>query len=117
MAIEAWLKIHEVEANTLRGYQANARRYIKPALGEVPIGKITAQVLEVFYAELRRCRALCDGRPMIDHRIDGEHECRIVRCPTGRPGGGPGPGGHAVHLAAPCGRQPHPRGRHVSCRR
>lgn len=26
-AIDAWLKIHEVEDNTLRGYEANARRH------------------------------------------------------------------------------------------
>jgi hypothetical protein len=45
MAVDAWLKIHEVEDNTLRGYEANARRYIKPALGEVPLGKVTAQRL------------------------------------------------------------------------
>jgi hypothetical protein len=94
-AIDAWLKIHEVEANTLRGYEANARRYIKPALGDVPIGKVSAQVLEVFYAELRRCRTRCDGRAMTDHRLAGEHECRVVRHrnPVGRPPAG----GHRNH--------------------
>jgi integrase len=94
-AMDAWLKIHEVEANTLRGYEANARRYIKPALGEVPLGKVTAQVLEVFYAELRRCRARCGGRPMIDHWADGEHECRVVR--HRNPVGRPPKGGHQNH--------------------
>jgi hypothetical protein len=49
------LRVHEVEANTLRGYEANVRRYIKPALGDRPIGKVTAQVLEVFYT--RNCAA------------------------------------------------------------
>jgi len=39
----AWLKSHEVEANTLQGDEANARRYIKPALGDMPIRKVTAQ--------------------------------------------------------------------------
>jgi integrase len=60
-AIDAWLKIHEVEANTLRGYEANARRYIKPALGEVPIGKVSAQVLEVF-SYVAAVRAATAGR-------------------------------------------------------
>jgi len=35
------------------------RRYIRPALGNVPVGKITAKMLESFYAELRRCRVRC----------------------------------------------------------
>lgn len=39
-AIDAWLKVYEVEATILRGYEVNARRYIKPALAEVPVGKI-----------------------------------------------------------------------------
>jgi integrase len=33
------------------------RRTIEPALGNVPIGKVTAQVLEEFYAELRQLAA------------------------------------------------------------
>ena len=97
-AVDAWLKIHEVEANTLRGYESNARRYIRPALGHVSIGKITAQVLEEFYAELRRCRLRCDGRPMIEHLTDGKHECQVVRhrMPVGRPP----KGGHRDHDCA-----------------
>lgn len=94
-AIDAWLKIHEVEANTLRGYEANARRYIKPALGQVWIGKITAHVLEEFYADLRRCRLRCDGRPMTEHLADGEHECQMVR--HRNPVGRPPKGGHRNH--------------------
>jgi methylmalonyl-CoA mutase N-terminal domain/subunit len=38
-AVDAWLRVHEAEANTLRGYEANARRHIKPTLGQVPLGK------------------------------------------------------------------------------
>lgn len=61
----------------------------------MPIGKITAQVLEEFYAELRRCRLRCDGRPMIEHLADGEHECRVVR--HRNPVGRPPRGGHRNH--------------------
>ena len=94
-AVDSWLRVHEAEANTLRGYEANARRHIKPALGQVALGKITAQVLEEFYADLRRCRARCNGRPTIDHRVSGDHECRVVRHrnPVGRPPAG----GHRNH--------------------
>ncbi len=94
-ALDAWVKVHEVEANTLRGYEANIRRYIKPALGRVSIGKITAHVLEEFYSELRRCRMRCDGRPMIEHLAEEAHECRVVR--HRNPVGRPPKGGHRDH--------------------
>lgn len=78
-ALDAWLKVHEVEDNTRQGYEAYIRKHIKPALGDVPVGKVTATMLEEFYAELRRCRERCDGRPMVDHQTEGPHECRVVR--------------------------------------
>jgi integrase len=84
VALDAWLRVHEVEANTHRAYAGYIRLHIKPALGHVPLSKITAQTLEEFYAELRRCRARCDGRPRIDHRTQAEHECRTVRHRTRR---------------------------------
>src|ERR671917_1766107 len=94
-AIDAWLRIHEVEENTRQGYEAYARKYIKPALGQVSVGKVTARLLEEFYAELRRCRLRGDGRPAIDHRTDEPHECRVVR--HRRPSGRPPVGGHPPH--------------------
>ena len=86
-AIDSWLKIHDADDNTLAGYETHARIYVKPALGGVPTGKVTAQMLEQLYSELRRCRARCDGRPFIEHRVVGSHECRVVehRRPPGRP--------------------------------
>ena len=60
---------HEAEETTLEGYRGYVRRTIEPALGELPIAKITPQVLEEFYADLRRCRHRCaDGEPAVDHR-------------------------------------------------
>jgi integrase len=94
-ALDAWLKVHEAEANTLQGDLANIRLHIKPALGNVALNKISAQVLEEFYAELRRCHVRCDGRPRIDHRVDGEHDCREIR--HRNPVGRPPVGGHRNH--------------------
>ncbi|MEJ7705739.1 MAG: hypothetical protein WKF47_19945 [Geodermatophilaceae bacterium] len=51
--MDAWLRVHEAEETTLDGYHGYVRRCIKPALGDLPISKITAQLLEEFYAELR----------------------------------------------------------------
>ncbi len=79
-ALDAWLRVHEVEETTLDGYHGYVRRCIKPALGDVPLSKVTAQLLEEFYAELRRCRHRCrDGQPRVDHRTAAPHECRTVR--------------------------------------
>ena len=78
-ALDAWLRVHEIEETTRRAYESYARIYIRPALGDLPIGRVSAQVLEEFYAELRRCRSRCDGRSLVEHRISGPHECRTVR--------------------------------------
>jgi integrase len=85
-AIDSWLSVHDAEANTLTGYETHARLYIKPAIGHVSIGKVTAQMLEELYARLRRCRTQCNSRPFIEHRAEGPHECRVVehRRPPGR---------------------------------
>ncbi len=86
-AVDAWLAVHEAEENTRKGYETHARLYIKPALGDVPLGKINAQQLETLYAQLRRCRVRCNGKVKVDHLVDGPHECRTVRHrrPPGRP--------------------------------
>jgi len=85
-AIDTWLRVHDAEVGTLDGYEIHARLYVRPALGDVPVGKVSAQMLEELYAQLRRCRTRCNGRPFIEHRVDGPHECHVVthRRPPGR---------------------------------
>jgi hypothetical protein len=89
-AIEKWLRVHEIEDSTRQGYEAYLRLHIGPTIGDEPVGKISARLLEELYAELRRCSDRCDGTPRIDHRVDGPHECRTVRhrWPPGRPPAG-----------------------------
>src|SRR6185437_7536612 len=101
VVMEAWLRVHEIDETTREGYEAYARLYINPAFGDEPIGKITARLLEEFYAELRRCRVRCDGRPMVDHRVEGPHECRTIR--HRRPPGRPTTGGYPAHDCAAAG--------------
>lgn len=72
-----------------------------PRSAKVPVGKVTAKMLEDFYAELHRCRARCDGRPAVDHRTDEPHECRIVR--HRRLPGRPPAGGYSEHDYAELG--------------
>lgn len=90
-AFTEWLKTHDVEPSTRKSYQDYLRLYIGPAFGDDPIGKIKARTLEQFYAELRRCSSRCDGTKFIEHRVDGEHECRVVKHKR-RPGRPPASG-------------------------
>lgn len=85
--LDEWLQVHEADESTLDRYGELAERTIAPALGDVPISKIGTRTLEKFYAQLRRCSVRCNGKPFIDHRTAGQHECRTVkhRWPPGRP--------------------------------
>lgn len=93
--IEAWLGTHELEATTRETYVGYAEKHIYPVLGPEPLGQVTPHVLERLYAVLRRCGARCDGRPFVEHRVDGPHECREVR--HKRPPGRPPAGGYPPH--------------------
>ncbi len=65
---------------TLDLYRTHARNHISPVLGHLKVGRLDAETLDSFYAELRRCRRRCSGRKRtIDHRRTGAHEC-TERC-------------------------------------
>ena len=42
--------------------------------------EVVHETLESFYAELRRCRTRCGGRPFVEHRGDGTHDCAPAGC-------------------------------------
>lgn len=75
-AVDAWLATADIEASTRHGYEGYIRRNLTPVLGPLDLSKVNVRVLERFYAGLRRCRDLCDGR-----RRDG-HECRPLAAST-----------------------------------
>jgi integrase len=79
VAMDKWLRTHEVEETTRASYVEYARVHLYPAFGDAPVGRVTAEVLEEFYAELRRCRTRCDGRPFVEHRTNEPHQCRVVK--------------------------------------
>jgi integrase len=60
---------------TLELYRGYVRKHISPFLGHLKVGELDADVLDSFYAELRRCRHHCNGRSFIQHRTTVEHEC------------------------------------------
>ncbi|GAA4550576.1 site-specific integrase [Pseudonocardia xishanensis] len=80
--LDRYLDVVEVEDTTRAGYERMAERYIKPLLGEVRIGRIDGEVLDTFYARLRRCRAHHSREhPKTDHRTEAQHSCD-GRCVT-----------------------------------
>jgi integrase len=81
--LDRWLTVVDVESETLRGYQTKIRKHIRPLVGSMSLTKLDVETLDSFYAELRRCRDHCDGKPQVQHRTRGEHRCdehRGERC-------------------------------------
>ena len=73
--LDRWLDVHHVEASTRRGYESKIDKHIRPVLGSIPVGRIDAEVLDAFYADLCRCRDHCKGRAVIQHRTRRTHQC------------------------------------------
>jgi hypothetical protein len=80
--------------NTLTLYRGYVGKHIRPFLGRLKVGEVDADILDSFYAELRRCRDHCTGRRTFEHRTSGPHECD-ERC-----------GPHVRTSAGPSARQP-----------
>ncbi|MFD9736131.1 tyrosine recombinase XerC [Umezawaea sp. NPDC059074] len=79
-AVDEWLRTSELEDNTRDTYVGYIERTIRPALGKVGLKKVTARSLENLYADLRRCRVRCDGKPFIEHKSTDEHDCQKSKC-------------------------------------
>jgi integrase len=79
-ALDEWLRTAELEDSTRHTYRGYIERTIRPALGSLAVKKVSARTLETLYTELRRCRTRCARRPFIEHRADGEHDCKERKC-------------------------------------
>jgi integrase len=73
--MERHLEMLDVVPTTLSGYQGYVRLHIDPLIGKVKVGALDPDILDSFYAELRRCRDHCDRKRFVQHRVRGEHEC------------------------------------------
>lgn len=82
--LEKHFALLEVERTTIATYQNLARTHIVPLIGGVKLAALTSQVFDSFYADLRRCRAHCNRRRGIEHRVktphDCDHRCRRHTC-------------------------------------
>jgi integrase len=73
--LDKYLDIFDGDRGTLQKYRGYVRKHIEPFIGQVKVGALDADILDSFYAELRRCRDHCDGRRRIDHRTPTPHAC------------------------------------------
>jgi integrase len=73
--LDRWLEVLDVEPSTRRGYVRKINRHVRPVLGGLGVGQVDEEVLESFYAVLRRCRARCGGRKFVEHRTQRKHKC------------------------------------------
>jgi len=83
--LDRWLPQHDVDENTRESYESLIRVHIRPGLGDVPLTALvqkSTEPVEQSYGELRRRRDRCNGRTLIDHRADGEHDCADAGCRT-----------------------------------
>jgi len=73
--LDRWLSVAELEPTTRSGYVRKLDKHVRPVLGSIQVGRLDAETLESFYAQLRRCRERCDGRRRAQHWTRGKHEC------------------------------------------
>lgn len=73
--LHRYLEHFDGAPKTLTLYRGYVRKHISPFLGHIKVGALDADVLDAFYAELRRCRDHCTGRQFVQHRTTGKHEC------------------------------------------
>lgn len=73
--LDRHLDLLDLEETTQRTYRGYVEHHIRPLVGKVRVGAFDADLMDSFYAELRRCRAHCDGRSYIEHRTDRTHDC------------------------------------------
>ncbi len=65
----------DVEEQTKNDYRSLAANHIRPLIGSKPLAKVTGELQDSFYRELRRCRDHCDGKRSKKCRTTRPHEC------------------------------------------
>ncbi|GAA4547271.1 tyrosine-type recombinase/integrase [Pseudonocardia xishanensis] len=73
--LDRYLELLEVEDTTRDRYEQVIRVHIRPRLGALQVARLDGELLDSYYAILRRCRRHCNGRVKVDHSTDEPHEC------------------------------------------
>lgn len=58
--LDRWLDVIEVGRKTRNGYLWQIERRIRPTIGRPPVARLDAEMIDSFYAGLRRCRDHCE---------------------------------------------------------
>jgi len=80
--LDRWMEVVDHELTTAETTAGYVRRTLKPALGDMTLRKLQHRVdiIDRLYTHLRRCNVLCDGRPFVQHKVSGEHDCARTQC-------------------------------------
>lgn len=73
--LERYLDQLDAAPRTIELYRGYVRKHIAPLIGHLKVSALDAEILDSFYAELRRCRDHCTGRPKLQHRTRASHQC------------------------------------------
>jgi DNA-binding transcriptional regulator YhcF (GntR family) len=66
--LDRYAQVADWELSTREANEGYIRRTIKPAVGHLPIRKVRGPVLDLLYAQLRRCGDVaCTGKPFTEH--------------------------------------------------
>jgi len=67
--LDRYVEIAEWDLSTRKANEYYIRRTIRPALGRLQVRKVRGPVLDLLYAQLKRCSNLaCNGKPFTEHR-------------------------------------------------
>ena len=67
--MDRYVEVADWDLSTRKANEFYIRRVIKPALGHLQVRKIRGPLLDLLYAQLRRCSdPLCTGKPHTEHR-------------------------------------------------
>jgi hypothetical protein len=67
--MDRYLEVADWDLSTRKANEVYIRRVIEPALGHLQVRKIRGPLLDLLYAQLKRCGDLaCTGKPFTEHR-------------------------------------------------
>ena len=67
--MDRYVEVADWDLSTRKANEFYIRRVIKPALGHLQVRKIRGPLLDLLYAQLKRCGDLtCTGKPFTEHR-------------------------------------------------
>ncbi|KPI12037.1 transcriptional regulator, GntR family [Actinobacteria bacterium OK074] len=76
--LDRWLGVTEQTPTSYDRAEGLIRNYLKPAFGDLQVAKLTVEMIDLFYARLRRCREQCEGRRKgkTDPQTKTKHVCK-----------------------------------------